>query len=148
MPGIVAHETKLEAQVESKWTEIINMRSFPSLKQTPAMVDTSVVTGKNGTSAPGQTAASELKFLAAYGADEEGKSGQSEGTNYATCKKLEGKVFEFRVRYPDNSGFSCKGRIWVGAPEAFTGANNALEFPIIIYPTEDVKDEPTIAPLA
>lgn len=124
MTRLVSKDTKLQynsGTVETpSWTEIPDVKTFPSLIGDVGKVDTSVVTGDK-TYGAGQADVGDAVFKFGY-------SGQASGTNFYILNTTIGAASKsYRILYPDGSGwgFEATQRI---KDEGFDGGEAPIEF--------------------
>ena len=124
MTRLVSKDTKLQynsGTVETpSWTEIPDVKTFPSLIGDVGKVDTSVVTGDK-TYGAGQADVGDAVFKFGY-------SGQASGTNFYILNTTIGTASKsYRILYPDGSGwgFDATQRI---KDEGFDGGEAPIEF--------------------
>lgn len=141
MTRLTSKNTKLEYEtaVPGIFAVIPDVKKFPKLMGDVGKVDTSCVSGDK-TYGEGQADPGDMAFLMAY-------SGMAAGTNWALLLALAGDVTAFRVRYPDNSGFTWSATCRV-TDEGFDGGEAPIEFNCQMFPTTDITPVAAIALIA
>jgi len=125
MAKLTSKNTKLQynsgTDVAPVWTEIPDVRTFPSLIGDIDEVDTSVVTGDK-TSGEGQASVESPVFKFAY-------SGQGAGTNFLLLNTTigPGVTKPYRILYVDGSGFGFSATCRV-KDEGFDGGSAPVDF--------------------
>lgn len=124
MTRLVSKDTELQynsgTAAAPSWTEIPDVKTFPSLIGDIGKVDTSVVTGDK-TYGAGQADVGDAVFKFGY-------SGQASGTNFDILNNTIGMASKsYRILYPDGSGwaFTATQRV---KDEGFDGGEAPIEF--------------------
>jgi hypothetical protein len=123
---------KVKASGASSFSQISDVKKFPSFMGSAEMVDTSCIEDVMKTSAPGQSDPGDMEFTHAY-------TGMAAGTNWDTLRALQiaDEAADFQCIFPDGSGFQWNAKVALSMGEVGDG-NSPLEFTCKHFPTGEI----------
>lgn len=123
---------KVRAAGASSFTQIPDVKKFPSFMGTAEQVDTTCIEDTQKTSAPGQSDPGDMDFTHAY-------TGMQAGSNWDTLRaiQLADEAADFQAIFPDGSGFQWNAKVAVSMGEVGDG-NSPLEFSCKHFPTGEI----------
>lgn len=131
MAGLLTKDIKLSYKKDSTYVEIANLQECPELGGTAEKVDVTTLADGNKKYINGIKDFGDLAFKFLY--DNSGAD-----SNYRVVRGLEesGKVVDWKVTFPDNTGFAFSGEVTTAIDSA--SVNNALTFTANITLNSDI----------
>jgi len=113
---------KVKASGATEFTQVPDVKKFPSFMGSAEQVETSCIEDKQKTYAPGQSDPGDMEFTHAF-------TGMAAGSNWDTLRaiQLSDEAAAFQVIFPDGTGFQWTAKVSLSMNEVGDG-NSALEF--------------------
>lgn len=123
---------KVKASGASAFTQIPDVKKFPSFMGAAEQVDTTCIEDTQKTYAPGQKDPGDMEFTHAY-------TGMAAGSNWDTLRAIElsGDAADFQSIFPDGTGFQWNAKVALSMDEVGDGSS-PLEFTCKHYPTGEI----------
>lgn len=140
MARLASMGTKLYVKDSGEYVPVPDVKSYPSFMGSPEQVETTCIEDAQKTYAPGQSDPGEMAFVHAF-------SGMDTGTNWAQLRALQtgDTSAEFKVEFPDGSGFIWTARVALSMNEVGDG-NSPLEFTCTHFPEGEIVPISEITP--